>query len=338
MLSIFAGRRRPLAALAAALAFTAVNTAQAKGYSEHQDAQRLITEMHEEYGFPTEHLEQVLAGAQKQQSILNAISRPAERVKPWKEYRPIFLTQSRIDKGLEFWQKNQQALERAEQEYGVPAEFIVAIIGVETLYGGNTGRYRVLDALSTLAFDYPPRSPFFRGQLKEFLLLTREEQLEPGELTGSYAGAMGLPQFMPGSFRAYAVDFDGDGKINIWTNPTDAIGSVANYFIRHGWQPGQAVAVRAKLSGKQPETGLTGGLDPKHSMKELRALGWKPSQKVAAATKVTAFKLEGEQGAEYWLGLPNFQAITRYNRSEMYAMAVTQLAEAMLSARKDSNQ
>lgn len=335
MLKLFAGQR--MAALAAALTLTAATAAQANGYAEHQDAQRLIAEMHQEYGFPTEHLQQVLAGAQKQQAILDAISRPAERVKPWKEYRPIFLTQSRIDKGLEFWQQNAQALARAEQDYGVPAEFIVAIIGVETLYGGNTGRYRVLDALSTLAFDYPPRAPFFRGQLKEFLLLTREEQLEPGKLTGSYAGAMGLPQFMPGSFRAYAVDFDGDGKINIWTNPTDAIGSVANYFIRHGWQPGQKVAVRASVTGQQADTGLTGGLDPKHSMKELRALGWKPTQKVAAATRVTAFRLEAEQGSEYWLGLPNFQAITRYNRSEMYAMAVTQLAEAMRNARKEPN-
>lgn len=335
MLKLFAGQR--MAALAAALTLTAATAAQANGYAEHLDAQRLIAEMHQEYGFPTEHLQQVLAGAQKQQAILDAISRPAERVKPWKEYRPIFLTQSRIDKGLEFWQENEQALARAEQDYGVPAEFIVAIIGVETLYGGNTGRYRVLDALSTLAFDYPPRAPFFRGQLKEFLLLTREEQLEPGKLTGSYAGAMGLPQFMPGSFRAYAVDFDGDGKINIWTNPTDAIGSVANYFIRHGWQPGQKVAVRASVTGKQADTGLTGGLDPKHSMKELRALGWKPTQKVAAATRVTAFRLEAEQGSEYWLGLPNFQAITRYNRSEMYAMAVTQLAEAMRNARKEQN-
>lgn len=335
MLKLFAGQR--MAALAAALTLTAATAAQANGYAEHQDAQRLIAEMHQEYGFPTEHLQQVLAGAQKQQAILDAISRPAERVKPWKEYRPIFLTQSRIDKGLEFWQQNAQALARAEQDYGVPAEFIVAIIGVETLYGGNTGRYRVLDALSTLAFDYPPRAPFFRGQLKEFLLLTREEQLEPGKLTGSYAGAMGLPQFMPGSFRAYAVDFDGDGKINIWTNPTDAIGSVANYFIRHGWQPGQKVAVRASVTGQQADTGLTGGLDPKHSMKELRALGWKPTQKVAAATRVTAFRLEAERGSEYWLGLPNFQAITRYNRSEMYAMAVTQLAEAMRNARKEQN-
>lgn len=299
---------------------------QAEGYAGHEDAKRLIAEMQEEYGFPEAHLQRVLGEAQKQQPILDAISRPAERVKPWKEYRPIFLTRQRIDKGLQFWADNAGALARAEQQYGVPAEFIVAIIGVETMYGGNTGRYRVLDALSTLAFDYPPRAPFFRGQLKQFLLLTREEQLEPSSLTGSYAGAMGLPQFMPGSFRAYAVDFNADGKIDIWTEPADAIGSVANYFIEHGWQPGEQVAVRASLKNTEAEQGLTGGLDPKLSMKELKALGWKPATTVKGKTRVTAFRFEGEQGAEYWIGLPNFHAITRYNRSEMYAMAVTQLA------------
>ncbi len=310
--------------------------AQAAGYAEHPLAQELMEEMRDEFGFTDEHLQQVFAKARKQQSILDAISRPAERVKQWKDYRPIFLTRQRIDKGLQFWAENETALQRAEEEYGVPAEFIVAIIGVETFYGGNTGRYAVLDALSTLAFDYPPRAPFFRGQLKQFLLLTREEQLDPASLKGSYAGAMGLPQFMPGSFRAYAVDFNADGRINIWTDAEDAIGSVANYFIEHGWQPGQKVAVRAWLKSGEAEQGLTGGLDPKHSMKELKALGWRAEQKVPARTRTTAFRFEGEQGVEYWLGLPNFQAITRYNRSEMYAMAVTQLAETLVSEFKES--
>ncbi|TDQ36666.1 lytic murein transglycosylase B [Thiopseudomonas denitrificans] len=310
--------------------------AQAADYARHPLALELMAEMRDEFGFTEERLQQVFALAHKQQGILDAISRPAERVKPWKEYRPIFLTRQRIDKGLQFWAENEEALARAEKEYGVPAEFIVAIIGVETFYGGNTGRYSVLDALSTLAFDYPPRAPFFRGQLKQFLLLTREEQLEPASLKGSYAGAMGLPQFMPGSFRAYAVDFNGDGRINIWTDAEDAIGSVANYFIEHGWQPGQKVAVPATLKNEQAEQGLTGGLDPKHSMKELKALGWQAQQKVAGKTRVTAFRFDGESGVEYWLGLPNFQAITRYNRSEMYAMAVTQLAETLASEFKET--
>ena len=323
--------------LASLLLSAAVATqALAAGYTQHPLAQELMAEMRDQFGFTDEHLQQVFAEAHKKQAILDAISRPAERVKPWKDYRPIFLTRARIDKGLEFWRANSEALARAEQQYGVPAEFIVAIIGVETLYGGNTGRYRVLDALSTLAFDYPPRAPFFRGQLKQFLLLTREEQLEPTSLTGSYAGAMGLPQFMPGSFRAYAVDFNGDGKINIWTEPADAIGSVANYFIEHGWQPGEKVVVRASLNGSDAQQGLTGGLDPKLNMKELKALGWSAQTPIKNKTRVTAFRFEGEQGSEYWIGLPNFHAITRYNRSEMYAMAVTQLAEALADEIKET--
>ncbi|NLY14914.1 MAG: lytic murein transglycosylase B [Gammaproteobacteria bacterium] len=333
---VFATGKKLLSALL--LSASLLAAAQAAGYAEHPLAQELMAEMRDEFGFTEEHLEQVFAQARRQQSILDAISRPAERVKPWREYRPIFLTRQRIDKGVEFWAENEKALARAEKEYGVPAEFIVAIIGVETFYGGNTGRYAVLDALSTLAFDYPPRAPFFRGQLKQFLLLTREEQLDPASLKGSYAGAMGLPQFMPGSFRAYAVDFNGDGRINIWTDAEDAIGSVANYFIEHGWQPGQKVAVAATLKDEQAEQGLTGGLDPKHSMQELKAMGWQAEEKIPGKTRVTAFRFDGEQGAEYWFGLPNFQAITRYNRSEMYAMAVTQLAQALAAEFKGNKQ
>lgn len=330
---VFVTGKKMLAALLVSAGLLA--SAQAATYAKHPLALELMAEMRDEFGFTEEHLQQVFSGAYKQQAILDAISRPAERVKPWKEYRPIFLTRQRIDKGLDFWIQNRAALQRAEATYGVPAEFIVAIIGVETFYGGNTGRHSVLDALSTLAFDYPPRAPFFRGQLKQFLLLTREEQLEPASLTGSYAGAMGLPQFMPGSFRAYAVDFNEDGRINIWTDAEDAIGSVANYFIEHGWQPGEQVVVRASLQSHEAEQGLTGGLDPKHEMQELTTLGWQPEQDVAADVRVTAFRFEGEAGEEYWLGLPNFQAITRYNRSEMYAMAVTQLAETLATEFKE---
>ena len=310
--------------------------AQEDSYAQHPLTAPFIQEMSEEFGFLSEPLQAIFANAQRKQAILDAISRPAERVKQWKEYRPIFITQSRVDKGLEFWSKNQDALQRAEQEYGVPAEFIVAIIGVETIYGGNTGSYRVIDALSTLAFDYPPRAPFFRQQLKEYLLLTREEQVDPLTLKGSYAGAMGLPQFMPGSFRAYAVDFDHDGHIDIWQNPTDAVGSVANYFIKHGWQPGQPVVVRADLKNiALAEKGLSDSLDPKITVQQLQKLSWTPRISLDATQNVTAFRLEAEQGHEYWIGLANFHAITRYNRSVMYAMAVNQLAELLAAARKD---
>ncbi|QLF94243.1 lytic murein transglycosylase B [Pseudomonas sp. ABC1] len=292
-----------------------------------------ISEMASEYGFASEQLAELLAQAERKQAILDAISRPAERVRPWSEYRPIFITDARIAQGVDFWRQNQDALARIETEYGVPAQFIVAIIGVETFYGRNTGNYRVIDALATLGFDYPPRQPFFRKELKEFLLLTREEQVDPLSLKGSYAGAMGLPQFMPSSFRAYAVDFDADGHIDIWNNPTDAIGSAANYFKRHGWVAGSGVAVRATVGGKRFEEGLTQGLEPSLNAAQLRELGWKPATPIADDTKVTAFRLEGADGDEFWIGLPNFYVITRYNRSVMYALAVNQLADALAKAR-----
>lgn len=307
--------------------------ALAADYDGSPQVAEFVEEMTRDYGFASEQLYALFAEVERKQAILDAISRPAEKVKPWKEYRPIFITDKRIAQGVEFWSKNQAALEKAEAEYGVPPQFIVAIIGVETFYGGNTGSWRVMDALSTLAFDYPPRAPFFRKELREFLMLTREEQVDPITLKGSYAGAMGLPQFMPSSFRAYAVDFDGDGHINIWSNPTDAIGSVASYFKRHGWQAGGQVASRVEASGARVDEGLTQGLDPVKNVAELRELGWKSQDKLAEDAPVTAFRLEGAEGDEYWFGLPNFYTITRYNRSVMYAMAVNQLAELLVEAR-----
>ena len=307
--------------------------AQASDYGDSPQVAELINEMTRDHGFAAEQLSALFAQAERKQAILDAISRPAEKVKPWKDYRPIFITDARINKGVKFWQENTQALASAEKEYGVPAQAIVAIIGVETFYGGNTGSWRVIDALSTLCFDYPPRAPFFCQQLKEYLLLARQEQIDPLTTKGSYAGAMGLPQFMPSSFRAYAVDFDGDGHINIWTNPTDAIGSVANYFKQHGWTPGAAVVSRASISGDRAAEGLTTGIEPTLTMGQLRELGWSSSNAVRDDQKVTAFRFDGADGEEYWLGLPNFYTITRYNRSSMYAMAVYQLSEALLQAK-----
>lgn len=297
------------------------------------NVEEFIAEMTRDYGFVGDQLRDLFKQAERKQAILDAISRPAERVKPWKEYRPIFLTDSRVAQGVDFWRENETALARAEAEYGVPPEIIVAIIGVETFYGRNTGSHRVIDALSTLGFDYPPRQPFFRQQLKEFLLLTREEQVDPLTLKGSYAGAMGLPQFMPSSFRAYAVDFDGDGRIDIWNNPTDAIGSAASYFKQHGWAAGEPVVARAKVSGERYEEGLTVGLESQKKAGEMRSLGWQFDKAVADDTAITGFRLEGAEGDEYWLGLPNFYVITRYNRSVMYAMAVHQLSQMLAEAR-----
>ena len=325
------GRTAPWLMMAGVCA--AVQPVVAGDYEQSPLASEFVEEMTRDYGFAAEQLQELFTKVERKQAILDAISRPAEKVKPWKDYRPIFITDARIKRGIEFWKNNEAALARAEAEYGVPAQFIVAIIGVETMYGGNTGSYRVMDALSTLAFDYPPRAPFFRKELREFLLLTREEQVDPISLTGSYAGAMGLPQFMPSSFRAYAVDFDHDGHINIWNNPNDAIGSVANYFKVHGWLPGEAVAKVAAVAGERVDEGLSPGLDPVKNIGELRELGWSTAEALSDDMPVTAFRLEGAEGDEYWLGLPNFFVITRYNRSVMYAMAVNQLAELLVEAR-----
>ncbi|MBS7664074.1 lytic murein transglycosylase B [Pseudomonas lalucatii] len=327
----WAARQAPWLGLAGV--FALAQPALAGAYADSPQVAEFVAEMTRDYGFAGEQLHQLFAQVERKQAIIDAISRPAEKVKPWSAYRPIFITEARIARGVAFWKQHQATLARAEQEYGVPAQVIVAIIGVETFYGGNTGGYRVADALSTLAFDYPPRAPFFRKELREFLMLAREEQIDPLAVTGSYAGAMGLPQFMPSSFRAYAVDFDGDGKVNIWSNPVDAIGSVASYFKRHGWQPGEPVASPARVEGEQAEQGLSPGLDPVHNVGELRALGWSGADGLSDDLAVTAFRLDGAEGPEYWLGLPNFFVITRYNRSVMYAMAVNQLAELLVDAR-----
>jgi len=294
---------------------------------------QFVGEMTRDYGFAGEQVIGVFQEVQRKQAILDAISKPAERVKPWKEYRPLFITDARIARGVDFWRQHEVALKRAEQEYGVPAQIIVAIIGVETFFGRNTGNYRVIDALSTLAFDYPPRADFFRKELREFLLLSREEQVDPLSIKGSYAGAMGLPQFMPSSFRAYAVDFDGDGHINIWSDPDDAIGSVANYFKQHGWVMGQPVVSRATVRGEHVDEGLSPGIDPVKNVGQLRALGWSSHDALRDDMPVTAFRFDGEFGPEYWMGLGNFYTITRYNRSAMYAMAVYQLSQALVQAR-----
>jgi membrane-bound lytic murein transglycosylase B len=317
--------------LAGAIGFG--GAAQAGDYDGSPQVAQFVGEMTRDYGFADEQLLSLFQDVERKQSILDAISRPAERVKPWKDYRPIFLTDARIKRGVEFWNQNAEALARAEKDYGVPAQYIVAIIGVETFFGRNTGNYRVMDALSTLAFDYPPRADFFRKELKQFLLLAREQQVDPLGLNGSYAGAMGLPQFMPSSFRAYAVDFDGDGHINIWTDPTDAIGSVASYFKQHGWQAGEPVVSQAELSMDSAQDSITQGLEPQMSLGQLRAAGWRTHDVLRDDLKVTAIRFEGADGPEYWVGLPNFYVITRYNRSAMYAMAVHQLAGEIVRAR-----
>jgi membrane-bound lytic murein transglycosylase B len=290
---------------------------------------QFIDKMVTEHGFDRTELERVFADVEVKDSILKAISRPAEKSKPWHEYRDIFLTDSRIKGGVEFWEQHKEALSQAEQTYGVPAEYIVAILGVETRYGGNVGGFRVIDALSTLAFRYPPRSPFFTSELEHFLILTREEQMSQLDPVGSYAGAMGLGQFMPSSYRAYAVDFDKDGQRDIWTNPTDAIGSIANYLAVHGWQPGESVVHRTQLDKPLPEAITGKDLKPAFSREELAVAGFSLAGLPAGKDNLSVIALTQTDGEEYWLGRQNFYAITRYNHSRMYAMAVYQLAQAI---------
>ncbi len=302
----------------------------ADDYGANPAALVLVDELVQEQGFEREQLVQVFASARRQQSILEAIARPAEKTKPWYEYRDIFLNDKRLSQGLEFYAEHRQTLERAERETGVPAEIIVSIIGVETYYGRNTGSYRVIDALSTLAFDYPPRSSFFTGELKNYLVLTRQQGFDPLALKGSYAGAMGYGQFMPSSFISYAVDFDGDEVIDIWNNPVDAIGSVANYFKRHGWREGGAVVAAATARGEVPLKWFVQGrknLKPEHTVAEFAEAGLVATTPVDPEAMASAMKFELEDGYEYWLGLHNFYVITRYNHSAMYAMCVYQLSQ-----------
>ena len=296
-------------------------------YAEYPALTAMVDELVEEEGFERDSLTALLNQARRKDSILKAIARPAERTKPWHEYRQIFVTDTRAEQGVKFYTRYAASLQRAEREFGVPAEMIVAVIGVETRYGRNKGSFRVLDALATLAFDYPKRSPFFTRELKHYLILTREQGMPAEELLGSYAGAMGYGQFMPSSYREYAVDFDGDGLIDIWNNPVDAIGSVANYFKRHGWKAGDTVTVAGKVNGDYDSSWMNDGLKPKRSVGEFAGAGVVPRVELPASELVTVMEFEGEDGLEHWFGLHNFYVITRYNHSSMYAMSVYQLSQ-----------
>lgn len=309
-------------------------------YSEHPEAAAFIDRMVSEHSFERREIVGWLSYAKYQSSIVKAMSRPAEKVKPWFEYRKHFISDLRIDRGLQFWQENQQTLERAEQEFGVDPAIIVSIIGVETNYGRNTGSYKVIDALTTLAFDYytytekrASRKKFFTTQLEHLFLLAREQNQDPLELKGSYAGAMGWGQFMPNSYRNYAVDFDGDGFADIWSNPTDAIGSVANYFTEHGWKKDQPVATRAHIQGSVSEEGLNKMKRPSLTIGELEAMGYNPVEKFPADSTAFPMRFTAKYGEEYWLGLHNFYVIGRYNPRTKYAMAVYQLSEIIRTRR-----
>ena len=311
----------------------------AGAYENEVQVDAFIAEMTREHGFAEAQLRQLFAGAERKQPILDAISRPAERVKPWKEYRPIFITDARIAQGVEFWSRHAETLARAEREYGVPAQVIVAIIGVETFFGRNTGNWRVIDALATLGFDYPPRADFFRSELEQLLLLARENGISPLEIKGSYAGAIGIPQFMPSSLRRYGVDFDGDDRIDLRQSPTDAIGSVARFLAMHGWQPKAPIAAPVSVDG-DPTALVAAGIKPTQPLAALAAQGVVPTDDAVPSELPAALidLVSPGQATEYWAGFDNFYVITRYNRSSFYAMSVFQLAQALRAANEHADQ
>jgi membrane-bound lytic murein transglycosylase B len=278
-------------------------------------------------GFNAEQLLEQFAQIRPNAKVLDLIKPPASPLqRSWERYRPRFLNERRINWGVQFWQENQVALARARATYGVPEEIIVAIIGVETEYGRNMGSFRVLEALATLAFYYPRRADFFRTELEQFLLLARENGMNPLDVRGSFAGAIGIPQFMPGSQRRYAVDFDGDRKIDLYGSVDDAIGSVGRFLEQHGWQAGQAIAVPARTRGEPERSLIEAGIQPTLKVADLAQQGITASADPQAVVTLVDLVSPGRP-TEYWLGFDNFYVITRYNRSSFYAMSVFQLAE-----------
>ena len=327
------GRRRASANIAALFVISAacLLTSQPALCLEasRPDVQAFIGELVKKDGFEQRYLAAVFSKIESKQSILNAMGRPAEKVKSWPDYRSIFLTPRRISAGVDFFREHEARLRQISTRTGVPAEIIAAILGVETFYGTRTGSFRAVDALGTLAFDYPPRSTFFRGELRQLFLLAREEQLDVGSLLGSYAGALGPPQFIPSSYRNFAVDGNGDGRRDLFRDWDDIMASVANYFAVHNWQRGQPIATRAEFArNTPPPTGPTELVlkDTVGSLTRQRVQFSTDLPDTAPALLVT---LPREDGNEYWVGFQNYYAITRYNRSTMYALAVFQLSEAI---------
>lgn len=321
-----------------ALAFSSSALAD---YSKRPEVQGFVRDLAERHGFAESDLLSLFARVKRTEPVLQAIQLPPEKTRSWPEYRATFLEDRRIAAGLAFWTANAKALERAEQLYGVPPEYILAILGVETFYGRQTGRYRVLDALTTLAFDYAPRGQYFRNELENYLLLARANGLDALSMRGSYAGAIGMPQFMPGSARRYAVDFDGDGAIDLRTNASDAIGSVGNFLKEHGWQAGREVLLAARVEGEAYKPYADGRLEPHYPVAELTRAG---VQIVDLTTDLEAergalIELPGVREPSEWrVGLKNFHVLTRYNRSAFYAAAVTDLARELRARKKSASE
>ncbi len=313
------------------------------GYAERADVRAFIDEMATADGYDRATLRRAFAQARFQPKIIDAMQRPLLEPPKWFEYAPPLVSPARVAGGVAWWNANAEALARAEERFGVPAEIVVAIVGVESYYGRNTGSHRALDALATLAFDYPRRAAFFRGELRQFLLLVREQKIAADVPRGSFAGALGVPQFMPGSYRAFAVDFDGDGRIDLWGSAADVAGSVASFLARHDWQRGQPVLLPAAIAEESlpaVQRRLDGGISERRALDAWSADGVAPAGAPwdLASDPVGVLLLEerdadGVEGASYWIACQNFYVLTRYNRSRLYAAAVYELARAIRAAR-----
>ena len=326
----FGGTAPPLVALAALGLLTCASSPAAgpAALDRAAEIEPFVARMVEKHGVSASETRALLEDAKVLDSVLKVVQRPAER-KPWHEYRKIFLTEKRIARGVEFWREHAASLARADGSFGVAPEIVVAIIGVESFYGVHRGRHRVLDALATLGFRYPKRSTFFLSELESFVLLSNEERIDARRLKGSYAGAVGIAQFIPSSYRHYAIDFDGDGSRDLVRSPEDAIGSIANYLSKHGWQAEAEVAIRAEVEGDAFQAILDRGIKPHSTLASLRAkgVGFTTPAGGGGQEQGALLEFETKRGHEYWIGLTNFYVITRYNHSRLYALAVFRLAQ-----------
>lgn len=318
-----------------ALSLVISSTVQAGDLTARPEVGKFIDTMVQKHGFNKEALYRVFDDVVEKPKIIEILDRPST-AKPWYQYHPNFINVKRISNGLAFIRENQDALTRAEQKYGVPGEYIAAILGVETDYGRNTGSFRAIDAITTIAFDYPRRSEYYLQELEQFLILARDEKEEVNSFKSSYAGALGLPQFMPSSFHQYAVDGNGDGHKDIWNTPEDAIDSVANYLQSFGWKPSSQNVIKANVSGETYPTVVAERFNLKYTIADMAPFGIQPQTEVDPKEKAILFPIESAPGkVEYLLGLNNFYVITRYNKSTLYALSVINLAEALKNAQNN---
>tara|TARA_Y100001970_G_C14251439_1_gene872167 strand:- start:3344 stop:4330 length:987 start_codon:yes stop_codon:yes gene_type:complete len=316
------------------LLFCRIAEADQTPYLERDEVKEFIIKMEKEHKFSPSELESILGTAVHQERVIRIMNKQPEGTMTWSKYRNIMVSEDRINQAKQFVESYKDQLIKAQDIYGVPAEIIASIIGIETRYGRITGGTRVVDSLMTLSFDYPRRAKFFKIQLEEFLLLSREEGLNPNKLKGSIAGAMGYGQFMPDSYRNYAVDFDNDGIRDIVNNPIDAIGSVANFLSRKGkWSPNKPIAFKAKLKGDEPQ--IKSAFKPYMSKRELESLGIFSEQTIPMGQLVVPVKLPLESGWEYRIGFDNYYSLSRYNRSKLYVMAVSDFSDEISKFFKD---